>query len=130
MCINCFSVFTLTLRLCYYSQIEDNFSDRYYDLRIPYKKCGFLMLDKTSVVSRLLDLTRPIAPGLDDIQGDPLTADLRDAGLTSISAVRLMLDIEAAFDLAIPDGDLTPENFATVRSIERLVERLRVSALA
>ena len=88
------------------------------------------MLDKTSLASRLMDLARPVAPGLADFGGDPLTADLREAGLTSMAAVRLMLEIEAAFDVAIPDADLTPENFANLRSIERLVERLRASAPA
>ena len=88
------------------------------------------MLDITPVASRLIDIVRLAAPGLADVRGDPSTADLREAGLTSISAVRLMLEIEAAFDIAIPDGDLTPENFATLNSIERLVERLRPGAPA
>jgi acyl carrier protein len=42
-----------------------------------------------------------------------------------VAAVRLMLEIEAAFDIAIPDADLTPENFASLASIEALVRRLR-----
>ena len=88
------------------------------------------MLDITSVASRLIDMVRSVAPGLSDVAGDPSTADLREAGLTSISAVRLMLEIEAAFDIAIPDSDLTPENFATLTSIAQLVERLRAGAPA
>ena len=88
------------------------------------------MLDITSVASRLIDMVRSVAPGLSDVEGDPSTADLREAGLTSISAVRLMLEIEAAFDIAIPDSDLTPENFATLTSIAQLVERLRAGAPA
>ena len=88
------------------------------------------MLDITSVASRLIDMVRSVASGLSDVEGDPSTADLREAGLTSISAVRLMLEIEAAFDIAIPDSDLTPENFATLTSIARLVERLRAGAPA
>jgi acyl carrier protein len=88
------------------------------------------MLDKPSLIARLMDLALPVAPGLADIQGDALSANLRDAGMTSIAAVRLMLDIEAAFDVAIPDSDLTPENFANLRSIERLVERLKAAARA
>lgn len=82
------------------------------------------MLDKTSLVSRLLDLARAAAPGLSQAQADPLHTDLREAGLTSIAAVRLMLEIEAAFDIAIPDADLTPENFANVAAIEALMRRL------
>ena len=60
-----------------------------------------------------MELARPAAPGLSEAPGDPQAVDLRDAGLTSIAAVRLMLEIEAAFDIAIPDGELTPENFAS-----------------
>ena len=79
------------------------------------------MLDTTSLTTRLLELASAAAPG------DPATVDLRAAGLTSIAAVRLMLDIEASFDLAIPDAELTPENFADVASIERLVRRLKAA---
>ena len=76
------------------------------------------------LATRLLELTLPAAPGLSKVAGDPLTADLRQAGLSSIAAARLMLEIEAAFNITIPDADLTPENFATIRAMERLVERL------
>jgi acyl carrier protein len=85
------------------------------------------MLDKTSLSSRLLALALTVAPGLSAASGDPLTVNLRAAGMTSISAVRLMLEIEAAFDLAIPDAELTPENFTDVASIERLVSRLKAA---
>ncbi len=86
------------------------------------------MLDKTSLTSRLLELARAAAPGLSAAPGDAATVDLRAAGMTSIAAVRLMLDIESSFDLAIPDAELTPENFADVASIERLVRRLKTAA--
>ena len=43
-------------------------------------------------------------------------ASLPEAGLTSMAAVKLMLAIEAEFGIAIPDADLTPENFADVRA--------------
>ena len=86
------------------------------------------MLDKTSLTSRLLELARAAAPGLSATPGDAATVDLRAAGMTSIAAVRLMLDIESSFDLAIPDAELTPENFADVASIERLVRRLKTAA--
>jgi acyl carrier protein len=88
------------------------------------------MLDKTPISSQLLELASAAAPGLGAVAGDRTTADLREAGLSSVAAVRLMLEIEAAFDLAIPDGDLTPENFANVASIERLIRRLKGQAPA
>ena len=86
------------------------------------------MLDASSLTSRILDLARAVAPRLGDGGDDPLSADLKDAGLASVAAVRLMLEVEAAFDVAIPDSELTPENFATVASIERLVRRLKATA--
>jgi acyl carrier protein len=50
--------------------------------------------------------------------------DLRALGLTSMAMVKLMLAAEAAFDISIPDADLQPENFRSVRAIEALVNRL------
>jgi acyl carrier protein len=41
-----------------------------------------------------------------------------------MAAVRLMLSIEAAFAIAIPDAELTPENFVTTDSIEALIRRM------
>jgi acyl carrier protein len=36
-----------------------------------------------------------------------------------------MLAIEAAFNIAIPDAELTPANFANLGKVETLVARLR-----
>lgn len=85
------------------------------------------MLDVTPIVSRLLEMAHTAAPGLAGVAGDARTADLREAGLTSIGAVRLMLEIESAFDIAIPDDELTPANFASVASIEQLIQRLKAA---
>ena len=85
------------------------------------------MLDKTSLAARLADLVGAAVPGLSQASGDLTQADLREAGLTSVAAVRLMLEIEAAFDLAIPDEELTPENFSSIASIERLIARLKAA---
>ena len=86
------------------------------------------MLDALSMTSRLLDMVRAAAPRLSECEGDPRNADLKEAGLASVAAVRLMLEVEAAFDVTIPDSELTPENFATVASIEALVLRLKAAA--
>jgi acyl carrier protein len=86
------------------------------------------MLDKTSLTSRLLEIAYAAAPRLADVEGDPTSADLRAAGLSSMAAVRMMLEIEAAFNLTIPDSDLTPENFANIVAIEQLVRRLSATA--
>ena len=52
----------------------------------------------------------------------PAASDnLRDAGLTSLDMVYLMLAIEAEFDIEIPQSAMTPDNFDTVGAIENLV---------
>ena len=47
--------------------------------------------------------------------------NLREAGLTSLYMVNLMLAIEAEFDIEIPQRAMTPDNFDTIRAIEALV---------
>jgi acyl carrier protein len=83
------------------------------------------MLDRVDLASRLLALARPFAPGLPASDALARSASLANAGLTSMAAVRLMLAVEAAFDIAIPDAELTPENFATADSIAALILRAR-----
>ena len=52
----------------------------------------------------------------------PASSDnLRDAGLTSLDMVNLMLAIEAEFDIEIPQSAMTPENFDTIAAMESLV---------
>jgi acyl carrier protein len=76
---------------------------------------------KTEVQHRILEVVEAIlkqhsTPG--EIASD---ARLADVGLTSMDMVNLMLGVEAAFDLTIPQSDITPENFQSIQSIERLV---------
>ena len=47
--------------------------------------------------------------------------NLREAGLTSLDMVNLMLAIEAEFDIEIPQSAMTPANFDTIAAIESLV---------
>jgi acyl carrier protein len=48
---------------------------------------------------------------------------LGDIGMTSMDMVGLMLSVEAEFDMAIPQAEITAENFQSVAAIERLVMR-------
>src|SRR5262249_21346098 len=48
---------------------------------------------------------------------------LTDIGMTSMDMVNLMLAVEAEFDMTIPQADITPENFQSPESIERLVAK-------
>lgn len=74
----------------------------------------------TTVVKRLLaerSISRAIAPG----------DDLRDAGLTSMDMVNLVLAVESEFDLMIPEGSITPAHFRSVAAISSLIGALQQS---
>jgi len=88
------------------------------------------MQSVSDVQGRLLALVKSI------LRQNAITADLEpatllvDVGLTSMDMVNLMLAIEAEFDFTIPQGDITPENFQSVATLERLVVRQLVAANA
>jgi acyl carrier protein len=67
-----------------------------------------------AIASRML-----LKRGVHTIPGT--TDNLRDAGLTSLDMVNLMLAIEAEFDIEIPQSAMTPDNFDTVAAMESLV---------
>jgi acyl carrier protein len=48
---------------------------------------------------------------------------LVDVGLTSMDMVNLMLGVEAEFDFTIPQPEITPENFQSIRTLELMVVR-------
>ena len=56
----------------------------------------------------------------------PFSVDdkLVDIGLTSIDMVNLLLAVEAEFDVEVPQGEITPDNFGTIAQLEKLVARL------
>jgi acyl carrier protein len=58
--------------------------------------------------------------------GRPLAVDARlaELGISSIKMVGLMLAIEAEFNITIAPAEITPENFASIASIEAMLERL------
>ena len=51
---------------------------------------------------------------------DPETR-LVDVGLTSMDMVNLMLGVEAEFDFTIPQSEITPENFQSVKTLQRMI---------
>ncbi len=75
----------------------------------------------SDVQGRLLALVKSI------LKQNAIAADLEpatllvDVGLTSMDMVNLMLAVEAEFDFTIPQSDITPENFQSVDTLERLV---------
>lgn len=50
--------------------------------------------------------------------------NLRDVGLTSLDMAGLVLAVEAAFDIMIPERDITPANFRSVATITAVVTAL------
>jgi len=54
-----------------------------------------------------------------------------DVALTSMDMVNLMLGVEAEFDFTIPQSEITPENFQSVKTLERMiVSQLQLEAVA
>jgi acyl carrier protein len=46
---------------------------------------------------------------------------LVDVGLTSMDMVNLMLGVEAEFDFTIPQSEITPENFQSIKTLELMI---------
>jgi acyl carrier protein len=55
-------------------------------------------------------------------QVDP-DSPLVDVGLTSMDMVSLMLGVEAEFDFTIPQPEITPENFQSIKTLESMIVR-------
>jgi acyl carrier protein len=53
--------------------------------------------------------------------------NLTNAGFTSVEMVNVMLGVEAAFDLMIPQEMITPQNFISAAAIAAMIDRLRQS---
>lgn len=79
----------------------------------------------TEIRDRITALVEEILAGNSVKTKVPPHASLADAGLTSMDMVNLMLGVEAAFDMTLPQADITPENFQSIETIEGLVSRHR-----
>ena len=73
---------------------------------------------------RLLRLVAQILGKPDAAPSLSAEARLSELGMSSIKMVNLMLAVETEFDLTIPQGDITPENFRSVATVEALIVRL------
>jgi len=49
---------------------------------------------------------------------------LREAGLSSLDQVNLMLSVEETFELMLPPEVMTPDNFQSIAAIAALIGRL------
>jgi acyl carrier protein len=73
------------------------------------------------VQDRILALVNSIlAQNAIAAQIDP-DSRLVDVGLTSMDMVNLMLGVEAEFDFTIPQSEITPENFQSVKTLLRMI---------
>jgi acyl carrier protein len=70
-----------------------------------------------SLVERVLERSPGTAPL-------PRGVRLNELGMSSMKMINLMLAIEVEFDLAIPQADITPDNFESIASVEALVIKL------
>lgn len=86
------------------------------------------MIEPTPVREKLISLVADILKRNGIERPVDAQADLINQGLTSVDMVHLMLAIEAAFDLTIPQAGLTPENFRSIATIEALLGKLSVPA--
>jgi acyl carrier protein len=82
---------------------------------------------QASTRERLIRLVRHIL-GQAGARPMPIDARLSDLGMSSIKMVKLMLAIEVEFNLAIPQTDITPENFESIASVEAMLNKLGESA--
>jgi acyl carrier protein len=75
----------------------------------------------SDVQSRVLTLVKKILE--QNAIAAQVDADSRlvDVGLTSMDMVNLMLGVEAEFDFTIPQSEITPENFQSIKTVERMI---------
>lgn len=73
------------------------------------------------IQNRIIALVRSI------LKQNAITAEVNaetlliDVGLTSMDMVNLMLGVEAEFDFTIPPTEITPENFQSVHTLQRMI---------
>jgi acyl carrier protein len=80
-----------------------------------------MQLVNADVENRVLGLAKSI------LEQNSVAAELKpdsllvDIGLTSMDMVNLMLGVEAEFDFTIPQSQITPENFRSVKTLRMMI---------
>src|SRR6202790_4410183 len=75
----------------------------------------------TDVQNRILALVKTI------LEQNAIAANVHpesrlvDVGLTSMDMVNLMLGVESEFDFTIPQDEITPENFQSIKTLQRMI---------
>jgi acyl carrier protein len=95
---------------------------------VPTKPTGAAAGNKAEMQPPDLDIqNRILAVVRSILEQNAITAEvdaetlLVDAGLTSMDMVNLMLSVEAEFDLTIPQAEITPENFQSVKTLQQMI---------
>ena len=82
-----------------------------------------------SVQNRVLSVVRNILKQNDITVDVNPESRLVDIGLSSMDMVALMLKVEAEFDFIIPQPQISPENFQSVKTLELMIlNQLRARA--
>ena len=80
-----------------------------------------MLARKIDIQDRIISLVKSI------LQQNAITAEvdnetpLVDLGLNSVDLVNLMLSVESAFDLTIPQAEINLENFRSIASLKQLI---------
>lgn len=74
-----------------------------------------------SVQNRVLSVVRSVLAQNAIIVDVHPESRLVDIGLDSMDMVELMLKVEAEFDLTLPQPEITPENFQSVKTMELMI---------
>ncbi|MGC2813285.1 MAG: phosphopantetheine-binding protein [Bradyrhizobium sp.] len=77
----------------------------------------------TDVQSRTVALVKAILEQNSIVVEFDPDSRLAEIGLTSMDMVNLMLGVEAEFDFTIPQSEITPENFKSIRTLQRMIAR-------
>ena len=89
-----------------------------------------MQTSNANVRDRILDLVKAILKQNSiAVEVDP-ESRLVNVGLTSMDMVSLMLGVEAEFDFTIPQSEITPENFQSVKTLELLIVSQLTAATA
>jgi acyl carrier protein len=82
------------------------------------------MLDGVSLEARVSGLIHEILAEHSIKRSISADDNLRDAGLTSIDLVNLVLSVEGEFNVSIPESEIKPANFRSIRAICTMITLL------
>lgn len=79
----------------------------------------------TAIAVQVMAVLRSIRPAQADGRSYGEATNLTDVGFSSLDMVKVMLGVEAAFDLMIPQDLITPENFQNGAAITAMIGELK-----